>query len=201
MSGWARSNARTAFRETHEAATLALAADDRSWMANALVGVGELWNNLDYDRALLHLNRAIELNPSASYTYHFSGCVSGFAGQLDEATAHQGRIGRVDPAYPYTCVVESDLALWSMLGGHMDAARRHLDRARAADPGYPRAVQREIVFHGLNGDRAAAADAIGRLAKLGSFDKAYFEASYPFRDRGHRETFLDGLRRAGLNLF
>ena len=200
MSGWSRSNARTAFRETYEAAKLALQADDRSWMAYALVGVGELWNNLDYDRALDCLRRAIELNPSASYTYHFSGCVSGFAGMLDEATAHQSKIGRIAPAYPYTCVIESDLALWSMLGGRMDAARRHLARAREADPSYPRAVQREIVFHGLNGDRAAAAEAIGRLAKLGSFDKAYFDASYPFRVEGHRVMFLDGLRRAGLNL-
>ncbi len=200
MTGWSRSNARTAFRETHEAAKVALAADDRSWMAHALAGVGELWNNLDYDRSLAHLDRAVELNPSASYTYHFSGCVSGFAGNLDAAAAHQGKIGRVDPAYPYISVVESDLALWSMLGGNMDAARRHLARARAADPTYPRAVQREIALHGLTGDRAAAAEAIGRLAKLGSFDKAYFEASYPFRDLGHRAKFLDGLRRAGLNL-
>ncbi len=200
MSGWSTADARTAFRETHAAANAALQADDNAWMAHALAGVGELWNNQDHDRALAHLDRAIALNPSASYTYHFCGCVSGFAGKLDDAVAHQGKVFQVDPAYPYAAVVQADLALWSMLSGAMDAARQHINRALAADPEYARAVQRLVMFSGLTGDRRAAAKAIGQLARLGTFDRAYYDASYPFRDPAHKHSLLQGLRRAGLNL-
>jgi len=200
MQGWARADARTAFTATHEAATAALAVDDGDWMAQALAGVGAMWSARDPDLALAHLDRALELNPSASYTHHFCGCVSGFAGQLDRAAELQGTVFRVDPAYPYAAVVQADLALWAMVQGRHDHARRHIVRAQAADPDYARGVQRLAALCGLSGDAAGAAKALGRLAKLGPFDRAYYDASYPFRDPAHRAVFLEGLRRAGLNL-
>jgi hypothetical protein len=56
------------------------------------------------------------------------------------------------------------------------------------------------MFHGLAGDRRGAAKAIGQLARLGTFDRAYYDASYPFRDSSHKQLLLQGLQRAGLNL-
>jgi Flp pilus assembly protein TadD len=200
MSGWWTADVRTAFAETHQAARAALEADDNAWIAHALSGIGELWNNHDHDRALAHLDRAIALNPSASYTYHFLGCVSGFAGRIDDAVAHQSKVFRVDPAYPYSAVVQADLALWSMLSGDMERARQHVNRAVATDPGYTRAVQRLVMFTGLSGDRRAAVKAIGQLARLGTFERSYYDASYPFRDLKHKQLLLEGFRRAGLNL-
>lgn len=200
MQGWSQADARTAFSATHQAATAALAVDDGDWMAQALAGVGAMWSEGDPDRALAHLDRALELNPSASYTHHFCGCVSGFAGQLDRAADLQGRVFRIDPAYPYAAVVQADLALWAMVQGRLDHARRHIVRSQAADPDYARGVQRLAALCGLSGDAPGAAKALGRLAKLGQFDRAYYDASYPFRDPQHQRAFLDGLRRAGLNL-
>lgn len=201
MMGWSSADARSAFSKTLEAARAALDVDANSWLAHALSGVGELWTNLHYDRALGHLHRAIELNPSASWSYHFCGCISGFAGDLKSATFNQEMVFKVDPVYPYTAVVQADLALWAMLEGRLEDALTHIKRAAEWDPNYARGVQRQVALHGLRGERQAAARAIERLAKLGhAFDRTYVEASYPFRNPAHKATFLTGLSQAGLNL-
>ena len=201
MMGWSTCDARTAFRETHRLARAALEVDEGSWMGHALCAVGELWANGAYERALRHMNRALELNPSASSSYHFCGCISGFAGDLAAAITHQETVFQLDPAYPFTAVVESDLSLWRMLSGQFDKASAHLERAIEWDPTYARAVQREIALHGLRGAPHAAQGAIEKLSRLpGNFDRDYFLTSYPFRNPDHREMFLQGLRRGGLNL-
>lgn len=200
MMGWSQ-NARSAFGDTLAAARAALAVDQSAWMAHALAGVGELWTHLHYDRALAHLHHALSLNPSASWSYHFCGCISGFAGDLAAARFNQEKVFRLDRVYPYAAVVEADLALWAMLSGQLDDALDHIGKSLEWDPDYFRGVQRLIAVHGLRGDRRAASTAIGRLARLGlSFDQAYIDASYPFRRAEHRAIFLDGLRRAGTNL-
>lgn len=201
MRSWSRADARTAFAETLGAARQALDIDSGSWLAHALAGVGELWTNLHYDRALDHVNRAIQLNPSACWTYHFCGCISGFAGNLETAVTQQRRVYKVDPVYPYTAVIEADLALWTMLSGRLDEAGRHLDLSLQWDPAYGRALQRLVAFGGLLGERDTAARGLARLAELGlPLDRDYLVSSYPFRDPAHRETFFRGLRQAGINL-
>ena len=102
--------------------------------------MGELWTNRNHDRALQHVHRAIELNPSASQTYHFGGCMTGFAGDPSVARTHQLRIGRLDIAYPYAAVIQSDLGLWHMLEGDYGAAEDHLTRAEVLDPGHRNAA-------------------------------------------------------------
>jgi TolB-like protein/DNA-binding winged helix-turn-helix (wHTH) protein len=200
MMGWSQSP-RTAFADTLHAARTALAVDNGAWMAHALAGVGELWTNGHYDKALAHLHHAISLNPSASWSYHFCGCISGFAGDLPAARFNQEKVFRIDPAYPYTAVVQADLALWAMLDGHLDEAVVHINRSLEWDPNYFRGIQRLVALHGLRGDREAASHGVSRLAKSGlSFDQGYVDASYPFRNDDHRAIFLAGLRRAGVNL-
>lgn len=201
MRSWSSSDTRTAFAETLATARQALDIDGSSWLAHALAGVGELWTNLHYERALDHVNRAIQLNPSACWNYHFCGCISGFSGLLDTAISQQRRVYKVDPVYPYTAVIESDLALWKMLSGRLDEAGRHLERSLQWDPAYGRALQRLVAFGGLRNDPEAVSRALSRLAELGSpLDRDYMMTSYPFRETAHRETFFRGLRQAGVNL-
>jgi Tfp pilus assembly protein PilF len=108
---------------------------------------------------------------------------------------------RVDPHYPYTAVVHADLALCAMLDGRLDDALAHIGRAVAWDPRYARAVQRQAAIHGARGERDAAYRAVTRLAKLvDTFDRRYFDVTYPFRDPAHKRTFFDGLSKAGVNL-
>ena len=200
MLGFSGADSSTAFTETLKAAKRALEIDRGSWIAHALTAVGELWTNKNHDRALLHVNRAIELNPSAAMNYHFGGCITGFSGDPEGARKHQERLFRLDPLYPYTAVIDADLGLWHLLDGQYPEADDRLHRSHQWDPRYGRTLQRQIALAGHNGDREGAMVAARKLSDLGlplNFDA--IAASYPFRKPDHAEMFLDGLRRSGVN--
>ncbi len=200
LKGWkagAKSGGPVTFRGVLEAASTSVELDPASWMGHALMSAGELWTNLSFARARLHANRAIELNPSASMAHHFSGCISGFAGDLKAAIETEKNVHRVDPRYGHADVVEADLALWHLLEGDLKSAAEHLQRAIGIDPSNLRARQRQIVLAGLSGDAALAREAFRSLEELGgTMDERYLAASYPFQDRKHAETFRAGLRAA-----
>ncbi|MCP1335561.1 winged helix-turn-helix domain-containing protein [Futiania mangrovi] len=201
MRAWSGAAAETAFVETLAEAQRALEVDRNLWMAHALAGVGELWTHRHYDRALAHVYRAIQLNPSAAWCYHFCGCIAGFAGDLDVALAQGRRVFRVDPAYPYTAVVEADLALWSMLSDDLGEASLHIERALQWDPDYGRGWQRYVALHGLRGDRESSGRGIARLRALDQpVSRDYLASTYPFRNPEHAAVFFTGLRRAGVNV-
>jgi TolB-like protein/Tfp pilus assembly protein PilF len=200
MLGFSSTDSSVAFSETLKAAKKALEIDRSAWIAHALTAVGELWTNRDHDRALLHVARAIELNPSASMNYHFGGCITGFSGDPAAARQHQERLFRLDPLYPYGAVIQADLGLWHLLDEQLPEADTRLQRAHQWDPRYGRALQRQISLAGLQGNRDAAMTAARKLSDLGlPLDFDVIAASYPFRDPGHGELFLDGLRRSGVN--
>jgi DNA-binding winged helix-turn-helix (wHTH) protein len=200
LAGWKGGRvvaSREAFRGMLEAASTAVELDPSSWMGHTLLSAAELWTNLSFSRARLHANRALELNPSASMAHHFSGCISGFAGDLDGAIDGQGNVYRVDPRYGHADVVEADLGLWHLLKGDLEGAREHLGRSVGLDPANMRARQRQIVLAGFSKDRALAKEATAALEKLGgTMDEHYLAASYPFQDSAHAETFREGLRAA-----
>lgn len=201
MRSFSAADATTAFADTLAAAERALAVDRGSWLAHALTGVGQLWCHRRHDRALHHVHRAIQLNPSACWNYHFGGCITGFAGDPEAAARLQERIFRIDPAYPYTAVIEADLGLWSLVQDDLATAERRLDRAVAWDPRYGRAWQRRVALSGLKDDRDAARTALARLVELGTpLEREQIVTSYPFREPAQRERFFDGFRRAGINV-
>ncbi|MEM8853261.1 MAG: winged helix-turn-helix domain-containing protein [Pseudomonadota bacterium] len=200
MLGFSGADTSMAFAETLVAAKKALEIDHGSWIAHALTAVGELWTNKNHDRAVLHVKRAIDLNPSAPTNYHFGGCITGFAGDPEAARGYQERLFRLDPVYPYTAVIEADLGLWHMMDKEFYEATERLERSHRWDPRYGRALQRKIALAGLKGDREAASVATDKLRGLGlPLDADVIAASYPFRDDGHSALFLEGLLRAGLS--
>lgn len=202
LKGWTGGQAgsiQEVFRDMLKAATVATELDPSGWMGHALMSAGELWTNFAFPRARRHADLALSLNPSASMAYHFSGCIYGFAGDLDTAIATETDVYRVDPGYGHTDVVEADLGLWTLLQGDLDAARDHLDRALSFNPSNVRALQRRIALAGTNGDETLAAEAIAALRNCGGrLDENYLRASYPFQVPGHAERFHRALERAGL---
>jgi TolB-like protein len=200
LKGWTGGKlggVRETFRGMLDAASTAVDLDPSSWMGHALASAGELWTNLSFPRARLHANRALELNPSASMAHHFSGCISGFAGDLKDAIATQNNVYRVDPEYGHADVVEADLGLWHLLDGKLDRAAEHLRKAVAINPSNLRARQRQAVLGGLSGDAALVREAFDAIESLGGpMDEPYLAASYPFQDPHHAETFRNGLASA-----
>jgi len=200
MKGFSGSDSKTAFSDTLVAAQQALEIDRSSWISHALTAVGELWTNHNHERALLHVNRAIELNPSAAMNYHFGGCITGFSGDPEGARQHQERLFRLDPLYPFTAVIEADLGLWHLLDKQFSQADDRLCRSHQWDPRYGRTLQRQIALAGLQDDTERANVAARKLSDLRQpLDHEVIAASYPFRNPDHNELFSEGLRRSGVS--
>jgi DNA-binding winged helix-turn-helix (wHTH) protein/Flp pilus assembly protein TadD len=195
-----RADAAAQFRAMHGDARRAIELDPNGWMGHALVAIAQLWGGAgSYDEARFHADEAVSLNPSAGLAQHLSGCVLGFGGDLDEATAIQNGIFRVDPLYRQRDGVEADLGLWAFLRGDLDAARTHLDRALAAAPHNVRARQRLAAVLSAAGELDAARAEIEQLEALGApLTRAYVEASYPFQRPEHARLFRRALARAGV---
>lgn len=201
MAGFSSADSSHAFSSTLEAAQRALEIDYNSWLAHALTAVGELWTNKHHDKALLHVEKAIELNSSAAMNYHFGGCITGFSGAHTKARTYQKRLFRIDPTYPYRAVIEADLGLWYMMDREFDFAGQHLNRAQLWDPSYGRALQRRIALAGLEGDRETAQVIAKRLKDLGlPLDVDTIISSYPFKQEEDAQLFHQGLRSAGINM-
>ncbi|MDB5424287.1 MAG: hypothetical protein JWQ29_1703, partial [Phenylobacterium sp.] len=143
-------------RDMLAAARKAVEIDPTGWRGHSLASAGELWAAGSYGKARFHADQAIDLNPSAALAHHFSGCVYGFGGDLEQAIACQGQVFRVDPDYVHTDVIEADLGLWRFLQGDVDTARLHLQRALAENPKNLRARQRMVALLGTVGDLPAA---------------------------------------------
>ena len=85
--------------------------DEGDWLAHALLGISLLWTRRDFDRAIAEEQRALTLNPSATLSHQFLGCVLVFNGQPREAIPHLRMVLQLDPRYQSTSTILADLAL------------------------------------------------------------------------------------------
>jgi TolB-like protein/Tfp pilus assembly protein PilF len=204
LKGWVGGR-REAVQQTMQsmlsAARKAVEIDPSGWMGHSLASAGELWAGASYTRARYHADQALDLNPSAGLAHHFSGCVYGFGGDLQEAITVQSQAFRIDPDYMHTDVIEADLGLWHFLLGDCDAAKVHLERAIAFNPRNTRARQRIVALLGSLGDVEGARAELDRLVELaGPLTPEYLTASYPFQRPEHFARLAAGLQRAGVVL-
>jgi TolB-like protein len=204
LRGWAggrREDVLQLMRDMLSAAQKAVEIDPSGWMGHSLASAGELWGAASYTRARFHAEQALDLNPSAGLAHHFSGCVYGFGGDLEEAVAIQSQAFRIDPDYLHADVIQADLGLWHFLLGDMDASRAHLERALALNPGNARARQRVVALLGSLGDIEGARAELARLEALsGPLTAEYLTASYPFQNREHFKRLTAGLKSAGVQV-
>jgi TolB-like protein/DNA-binding SARP family transcriptional activator len=204
LKGWAggkRDAVLGLMREMLSAAQKAVEIDPSGWMGHSLASAGELWASASYAKARFHADQALDLNPSAGLAHHFSGCVYGFGGDLDEAIAIQSQAFRIDPDYLHADVVQADLGLWHFLLGDFESCRAHLERALSINPNNVRARQRMVALLGRLGDIDGAHAELARLNTLGApLTAEYLAASYPFQRPEHFKVLLEALKQGGVAL-
>ncbi|MFO1058600.1 MAG: adenylate/guanylate cyclase domain-containing protein [Dongiaceae bacterium] len=197
LSGWTSDPPR-ALAATRAAAAEAVAADDGDWLAHALLGIGLVWTEHAFDRAIAEEERAITLNPSSAIAYQFLGCALGFGGRPEAALKALEAVLRLDPRYQSRSLILADMALCHLLLGANDDAVRTAREAVAEGRRNVRAWQRLAAALGRRGETAEAAVALAQVLTLQpDFSLAYLDATYPFRSPEDRAIMLDGLQRAG----
>lgn len=101
---------------------------------------GVLWRLADYEGALVHARRAVEIDPNHPYAVRILGTALLHLNQLDEAEQHLRRALQLKPDFPIAIV---DLALLLLLAGKFEEGwqvyeRRWSDTDRMTRPAFYR---------------------------------------------------------------
>jgi len=183
-----------------EAGRKALTLDDKDPVAHWALGRVRMLRG-DLDRAIAELDIAIHINPSYAHAYFGIGFAQTFAGMTDEALENNSKAIRLSPQDP---------SLWTFYTGRAvtliarrefeDAviwARKSVQQAHAG--GWAHALLAIALAYA--GETAAARAAIEELRIVQpDFSEDLIRRVLQFRDPAQLDIFLDGLRKAGLDV-
>jgi adenylate cyclase len=156
--------------------------------AYALACFGE-----DIDAMIVLVDRALAFNPSYARGWHISGFLRLWAGQTDLAIEHAGRALRLSPR------AQAGVSSW-LIGAALFFNRRFeeaVPRIRVAIedmPVFPTSYRLLAACYGHMGLLDEAHATIARLRAI--TPDVMVNYPLPFRDPGHRELYLSGLRLA-----
>ncbi|MCA1408377.1 adenylate cyclase [Ensifer sp. IC3342] len=151
---------------------------------------------LQYDRALVEIDRALLLNPSDAASHSQRGAILLWAGRLEEAVAALETAFTLNPNLGPQEAFALGLAYYS-LRRHDDAAR-FLEREALRNPDF---IFFPVLLAATYGQLGRTADA-ERMAetvrhRLPVFDPQTFGSR--FQNRAHHDYLIEGLRKAGLS--
>jgi adenylate cyclase len=174
----------------------AIARDDRDPYSHLVASLAALFKR-DHQRAADEADRALALNPNYAPALNARGVVPLYTGQPEEAIPYIERAMRLDPAAQQQALHFLGTARF-LAGDFETAAALYRDRI--------------LVNPGTDLSRAFLASALGHLGRPDEarqvwrelkeinpkYDPAGHVGRLPFRDARDPETFIAGLRKAGL---
>jgi serine/threonine-protein kinase len=146
-----------------EAADNALAIDPELPAAYAVRGVVGVACDWDWDGALRHLTRALELNPGDATTRQWYSQILGATGRLSEAAAQARISAELDPL---AIVVNGAAAVTLASAGEFDSAKGLISKLRSLDPDAPAGCFYEAAVEYTLNDPVSAARATVRYIEL-----------------------------------
>ncbi len=182
-----------------ECAKKALALDPRDAVGYFAIGRIHMLRG-DHDASIAALERAIELNPNAFYAYHGLAFTLALAGKAEEAIEISIQGERVSPRDPLLWASLVVRALASNLLERYEEAIDYADQASqipASSGFWPHATKACALAQMGEVDEAHAIlqRAIGEKPDLSI---GFIADTLPTKHEGSLQTYLDGLRKAGL---
>ena len=132
-SVWGGMPALDAYPKAREAAHKALAIDDSTADAHAILGTIALMADLDWQASEMHFVRAIELDPASPDTRFFYACLLTILKRPEEAVAQAEIACELDPL---ACLYPSHQAYAPLSMGDPERALQLTEQARKLDPGH-----------------------------------------------------------------
>jgi adenylate cyclase len=184
----------------HEAGKTAVTLDDKDSFSH--YALGRVCTMLGkHDEAIEALDTAVALNPNFALAHHGRGYVLTLIGRAEEALDEYDEALRLSPRDPiaFAMMTMRSVAL-ILLRRHDEAvvwARRSQRQPGGAQVAWTHAHEASALAHlgRVDGARSALARA---LAIQSTFSASFIDAVLPFKDRTHRDHYIDGLRKAGL---
>ncbi len=191
--GWSQSPSQ-ALEQAHDLAQKALSLEASDYGAHRLLGVVYIkW--MQYDLAIKHLTRALELNPNDADSYDAMGAARLYSGQSQAATESLETALRFDPNPRPDVFIHLGLAYY--LAGRYDGAIATLQQSLERTPNL---TAHHVILAAAHAQAGHAADAERAANKVRRLDP-FFEVDAfgtAFRDDKDRRIIAEGLRKAGL---
>ena len=153
----------------------------------------------EIDKSILHMNKAIELNPSFALAHGYLGVALAYGGESEAAIAEAQKAIRLSPHDPELFHFLLGIGTAHFVAGRYEDAVEWAKKVIQERPDVPSGHRLLAASYGQIGqtDSAKAAlEGVLRLAPGMSVDMV--EKTIFFKVREHSDRFLEGLRKAGL---
>jgi adenylate cyclase len=172
-------------------AALSVAADDPGVLGRAAMVLGRFGE--DIDAALALIDRALALNPSFAFGWHWSGWLRLFAGQADLAIQHFETSMRLDPRSKRGFHL-AGIGLAHFVNRRFEDALAALRVSLEEFPAFTPTHRTLAACYAHMGRLDEAREIIKRLVSL---TPVVVPSANPLRNPEHSELFFSGLRLAG----
>jgi TolB-like protein len=153
----------------------------------------------EVDRALLLIDRALELDVNLAVAWQRSGWVRGYAGDCDGAIESLNNAMRLDPLDTRVFLTQSAMAFAHFVAGRDQEAAQWAAMALRTKPNWMPALRVAIASNAMKGRVAEA------RAALHSYQQVDPNVSirkicehYPFRRQNDKQRLVKALRKAGV---
>jgi TolB-like protein len=153
----------------------------------------------DVDRALLLIDRALELDENLAVAWQRSGWVRGYAGEPDRAIESLNKAMRLNPLDPRMFLTQSAMAFAHFIAGCDDEAADWAATALRVKPNWPPGLRVAIASNAMRGRLDEARQAMRLLLAIDpglTIEKVC--DFYPLRRDADRRRLIAGLRKAGM---
>lgn len=153
----------------------------------------------DVERALLLVDRALELDDNLAIAWQRSGWVRGYAGDSEGAIASLNRAMRLNPLDPRVFLSQSAMGFAHFIAGRDQEAVRWAAMALRIKPNWLPALRVAIAANAMAGRADKAARALTSYAEISpAVSIARICDHYPLRRDGDRQRLILALRKAGV---
>ncbi len=153
----------------------------------------------DLDRALVLIDRALEIDENLATAWQRRGWVCGYAGDSDGAIASLQRAIRLNPLDPRVFLTRSAMGFAHFIAGRDAEAAEWAAMALSVKPSWPPALRVAIIASAARGDVRGVArfrTVYGELDPGICIPKIC--ACYPLRREADRQRLVEALRKAGV---
>ena len=153
----------------------------------------------DLDRALLLIDRALDLDVNLAVAWQRSGWVRGYAGDSHGAIESLYKAIRLNPLDPRVFLTQSALAFAHFIAGRDDDAARWAAMALRVKPNWLPALRMTIAANAMRGHAEQTKRALNAYLRVDpkvTIDRLC--EYYPFRREPDRQRLITAMRKAGV---
>jgi TolB-like protein len=153
----------------------------------------------EVERALLLINRALELDVNLATAWQRSGWVRGYAGDPDGAIRSLERAMRLNPLDPRVFLTQSAMAFAHFIAGRDQEASDWAARAARMKPNWMPALRVSIAANAMLGRAGEARDGLQAYRRVDpDVNIRKICQHYPFQRKQDKQRLVEALRRAGI---